>query len=312
MEAFFMGHNTAPKIHRQAKKDNFILEPYPNYSLEEILPLKLVGYARMLSKKALHVNSLTISVSDKYLAKVWNCTTRTVSRKLDELESYGIFFRVTSDYRPGTGMNRVIVLKPLDQSTHNRQVAQQTKMSDHKKTFATQMDRTLQRQVESPHPIGFIPLGGLKELEGKKKRKPNQEVRRLQVNFLRTSIEKILEEDEIDYRFFCLILRNVLGAENPTIAHYGEKLHMNIRFKPEAVIGILELMVSSYSTIKCPIAWLVSELQCLVGIKSMNKPTVDRGDPPPKKEIRRTSETSLSKQGQRALEYFKSKTEHTQ
>ena len=107
-------------------------------------------------------------------------------------------------------------------------------------------------------------------------------------------------------------LRNVLGAENPTIAHYGEKLHMNIRFKPEAVIGILELMVSSYSTIKCPIAWLVSELQCLVGIKSMNKPTVDRGDPPPKKEIRRTSETSLSKQGQRALEYFKSKTEHTQ
>ena len=137
--------------------------------MEDILPLKLVGYARVLSRKALQVNSLTISVSDKYLSKVWNCTTRTVSRKLDELESYGIFFRVTSDYRPGVGMNRVIVLKPIEQSTHNRAVRTPTKMSDHKETFATQMARTLQSEVESPHPIGFIPLGELKDLEGKRK-----------------------------------------------------------------------------------------------------------------------------------------------
>ena len=301
-----MGKHTASFFQKQEKKEQkTFLDPYPDYSLDRIIPVKLVGYARVLSQKAIQDKSHTISVSDKYLTKVWHCTPRTVSRKLKELEHYGIFFRLTSDYRPGVGMFRVIVLKPLAQSTHNRQVKHQTKMSDHKDTIALQLDRTIQRRVESPTSSQFIPLGELKETDAKKKRKPNKKIRELQLKFLKSAIEKITEKDELDYRFMCLILRNVLGAESPTIAHYGEKLHMKIRYKPESVLAVLDLMQSTYSSIKCPIAWLVSELQSLVGIKSpRNQPAADRTQHPPPQQDRKPIK-NLSVEGERALKRFR-------
>ena len=59
----------------------------------------------------------------------------------------------------------------------------------------------------------------------------------------------------------CLILRQVLGAENPAIAHFGEKLFFQLKHKPELVISTLELMISSFKDIKTPIGWFISELQ---------------------------------------------------
>ena len=106
--------------------------------------------------------------------------------------------------------------------------------------------------------------------------------------------------DTLDYRFMCLILRQVMGAENPSIAHYGMKLHLVLRHKPDLVVCVIESLVKSMSTIRCPIAYFISELQNVTGFRDLiyseedeNKP--DR--PIPK----------ISDEGRRALERFKMK-----
>ena len=70
----------------------------------------------------------------------------------------------------------------------------------------------------------------------------------------------------------CLILRQVLGAENPSIAHYGMKLHLVLRHKPDLVVCVVESLVKSMGTIRCPVAWFISELQTVTGFRDLNYP----------------------------------------
>ena len=39
---------------------------------------------------------------------------------------------------------------------------------------------------------------------------------------------------------------------------------MSLRWKTELVVSTLELMLASYDEIRCPVAWLISELKGLV------------------------------------------------
>ena len=63
----------------------------------------------------------------------------------------------------------------------------------------------------------------------------------------------------------CLLLRKCFGANEQTIKYYGSVIHLQLRFKPEAVVSVLELMVKSYSEIRKPVGYLISEFQSILG-----------------------------------------------
>ena len=162
----------------------------------------------------------------------------------------------------------------------------------HKNTFLKERNRTLQRKEKSKNTNGFISIEELKKVSDKEKRKPSVAVKKLQRRFLKQAMDKIIEKDELDYRFMCLMLRQVMGGESPTIAHYGTKIHLGVRWKPELVHSILERMLSAFGEIRCPVAWLIAEL-----------PSVVSAAPPPEELI---VIPRISEEGRRALERFKS------
>ena len=92
----------------------------------------------------------------------------------------------------------------------------------------------------------------------------------------------------------------MFGAKNQTIAHYGMKLHLSLRHKPDLVVSILELMIASYDEIRTPIGFFISELQAAVGIKN-------HVEPPPERQKEEVNK--LSGGGQRLLKLLKNREE---
>ena len=105
--------------------------------------------------------------------------------------------------------------------------------------------------------------------------------------------------DTLDYRFMCLVLRQVMGAENASIAHYGMKLHLVLRHKPDLVVCVMESLVRSMSTIRCPVAWFISELQNVTGFRDLIYPEEE--------DENKLDQTipKISDEGRRALERFR-------
>ena len=298
----------------QEKNDNnelFFYDDLPDQKLDQTIPLDLVGYATSIIRLSNKRKSLQLNLPNTYLAKLWSVSVPTVNRKLKQLQDHRIILRMTSGGEKSCDgkffRTRVIFVRPTLRS-HNPTVypSEQrpggnnidllTSKSDliiHKNTILKEWDRTLQREEKSKHTNGFICIKKLKKISDKEKRKPSVAVKKLQRRFLKQAMDKIIEKDELDYRFMCLMLRQVMGGESPTIAHYGTKIHLGVRWKPELVHSILELMVNSYSEIKCPVAWLIAELQNVVGFNAS----------PPEEQV---VKPRISEEGRKALERFKS------
>ena len=279
----------------QEKNDNnelFFYDDLPDQKLDQTIPLDLVGYATSIIRLSNKRKSLQLNLPNTYLAKLWKVSVPTVNRKLKQLQEHRIILRMTSGGEKSCDgkffRTRVIFVRPGGYT--------KPKKSDliiHKNTFLKGRDRTLQREEKSKNTNGFICIKELKKISDKEKRKPSVAVKKLQRRFLKQAMDKIIEKDELDYRFMCLMLRQVMGGESPTIAHYGTKIHLGVRWKPELVHSILELMVSSYSEIKCPVAWLIAELQNVVGFNAS----------PPEEQV---VKPRISEEGRKALERFKS------
>ena len=125
-----MGQSTVPFWQGQAntgrKRKKRFPEPFPNYSLEEILPLNLVGYARVLSKVSRTQESYQLSLSDEYLKKLWGCSKSTARRILNQLVDHRIVMKLTSKpvQLPGGeySQKRILILRPITHRTHNPKV----------------------------------------------------------------------------------------------------------------------------------------------------------------------------------------------
>ena len=280
----------------QAKNDKddelFFYDDLPDQKFDETLPLELVGYAISLVRLCNKRRSLQLNLPNTYFAKLWKVSVPTINRKLKQLQEHGVILRVTSvgdkTIEGNFFRSRVIYVRPGGYT--------KPKKSDliiHKKTFLKERNRTLQRKEKSKNTNGFICIKELKKVSDKEKRKPSMAVKKLQRHFLKQAMDKIIEKDELDYRFMCLMLRQVMGGESPTIAHYGTKIHFGVRWKPELVHSILESMMSAFGEIRCPVAWFIAELQNVVSFNA---------SPP---EELKVVVPRISEEGRKALERFK-------
>ena len=307
MNNFSKGHFAC-----QAKNDNgelFFYDNLPDQKLDQTIPLDLVGYAQSIIRLSNKRKSFQLNLANTYLAKLWGVSVPTVNRKLKLLQEHRIILRMTSGGEKSCDgkfyRTRLIFVRPTHQA-HNPKCypvveASKSNLIIHKNTNLKDLDRTLQGERKKQVLNSFISTKELKEISPYKKRTPTKSIKTLQKSFLRKALEKINEMDTLDYRFMCLVLRQVLGAENPSIAHYGMKLHLVLRHKPDLVVCVMETMVKSMSTIKCPVAWFISELQNVTGFRDLVYSEEE-------------DETNLvqaipkiSKEGARALERFKMK-----
>ena len=270
-----MRNHTLGVLKEQGLFENFLPkkweDPFPDFTLEEKLSsLKLVGYARTLVKVSFFQKKFTLSLSDDYLGVLWgengkNLSRSSVQRRLTELQKSGLFFISTSDpQRLPNGnwkQDRTITLIPQKKNKNFSSLC--VKNDTPNKNTDVVSIRTIQKKEKSPS--NYIDTKSLKKIEPEKKQNPDKLVRRLQISFMKKMIERIIENDEIDYRFMCLYLRTCLGANEQTIKYYGSVLHLSLRHKPEIVTSTLELMVKSYSGIRKPIGFLISELQSSLG-----------------------------------------------
>ena len=296
----------------QEKNDNnelFFYDDLPDQKLDQTIPLDLVGYATSIIRLSNKRKSLQLNLPNTYLAKLWSVSVPTVNRKLKQLQDHRIILRMTSGGEKSCDgkfyRTRLIFVRPIrrDRNPKSDPLIQgsKSKLIIHKTTNPKDLDRTLQDERKKQVLNNFISTKELKKIPANKKRKPTKSIKTLQKAFLKQALEKINEMDKLDYRFMCLILRQVLGAENPSIAHYGMKLHLVLRHKPDLVVCVMETMVKSMSTIKCPVAWFISELQNVTGFRDLVYSEEE-------------DETNLvqaipkiSKEGARALERFKMK-----
>jgi len=220
----------------------------------------------------------------------------TVSRKLKLLQDHRIILRMTSGGEKACDgsfyRTRAILVKPVDRRAHNPMTHQgdialltsnqsspnpniikASNVMLHKNTNLKDWNRTLQEEKTSSN---FISVRNLKEISPTKKRNPNTKIKNLQITFLKQALEKINEMDKLDYRFMCLLLRQVLGAEGGSIAHYGTKLHLVLRHKPDLVVCGIEGLIKSMDTIKCPIGWFIAELQSMSGFRDLISPEEEK------------------------------------
>lgn len=253
----------------QKQGDSFQNRQYfQNNSIEDLffdeqIPLQLVGFAQSLVRLCKKRDTTKLNLPNTYFSKLWKISVASVDRKLSQLEEFGVIHRITSegdkDIEGNWFRTRVIHVR-----CSKNFPTETSKLRTHKTTNSFRnLTRTLPsvRKVEAGEVESFLEIKSLKEIPASKKRKPSDAVKVLQKRFLKNALEKIIDEDELNYRFMCLILRQVLGAENPAIAHFGEKLFFQLKHKPELVISTLELMISSFKDIKTPIGWFISELQ---------------------------------------------------
>jgi hypothetical protein len=297
----------------QAKNDKddelFFYDDLPDQKLDQTIPLDLVGYATSIIRLSNKRKSLQLNLANTYLAKLWSVSVPTVNRKLKLLQEHRIILRMTSGGEKSCDgkfyRTRLIFVRPTNRA-HNPKcypVVEESKSNliIHKNTNLKDLDRTLQDERRKQVLNGFISTKELKEISSYKKRNPTKSIKTLQKSFLKKALEKINEMDTLDYRFMCLLLRQVLGAENPSIAHYGMKLHLLLRHKPDLVVCVIESLVKSMSTIRCPVAYFISELQNVTGFRDLIYSEED-------------DETNLvqaipkiSNEGKRAIERFKMK-----
>ena len=245
--------------------------PFPDFTLEEKLSPKLVGYARLLAKISFQKKSYSLSLSDEYLAKLWSdenqISRSSVQRRLAELQKSGVILISTSapEKLPDGSFRqkRTIHLIPIKEEQKKKFSPCVSEMTHQKIYFSKEKDRTIQE--EGKKESSFINTQSLKKIEPEKKQKPDELVKRLQKSFLKKAIERITEEDQVDYRFACLILRTCFGADDKTIGYYSSNLHLQLSHKPEILLSALELMVKSYSGIRKPIGFLIAEIQASLG-----------------------------------------------
>ena len=131
-------------------------------------------------------------------------------------------------------------------------------------------NRTIQEKEKKEG--SFIDVHSLKQIPPEKRQKPDKSIRPLQIVFMKKALARIIEEEELNYRFMCLMLRQCFGANEQTVRYYGSVLHMQLRFKPELVASTLELMLKSYDGIHKPVGFLISELQATLGKEPAKKP----------------------------------------
>jgi len=146
-----------------------------------------------------------------------------------------------------------------------------SKLIIHKTTNLKDLDRTLQDERKKQTLNSFISTKELKEISPQKKRNPTKSIKTLQKSFLKQALEKINEMDKLDYRFMCLILR--------------------------LVVCVIESLMNSMNTIRCPIAWFIAELQSITGFRDLIIPKEEEKLEP--------AIPKISKEGKRALERFK-------
>ena len=300
-----MNNLKASNLANQADCELFFYDDLPDEKLDKTLPLDLVGYALSIIRLSNKRKSLSLNISNTYLAKLWGVSVPTVNRKLKLLQEHRIILRMTSGGEKSCDgkfyRTRLIFVRPIrpDPNRMNYPVLQgsKSKLIIHKTTNPKDLDRTLQDERKKQVLNNFISTKELKEIPANKKRKPTKSIKTLQKSFLKQALEKINEMDKLDYRFMCLLLRQVLGAENPSIAHYGMKLHLMVRHRPELVVCAIDGLMNSMGTIRCPIGWFIAELQSVSGFRDLIIPKEEEKLDP--------AIPKISKEGKRALERFK-------
>ena len=290
-----MGKNTSSVLKGQVLFENIQPKkwenPFPDFTLEEKIPLKLIGFARSLVRVSYFKQTYSLSLSDQYLIELWSqndtengkkLSRSTVQRRLNDLQKHGLIFISTTEPQKLPNGNfqqeRTIYLIPHKKEDKKGHCV--SKKTHQNVSLSKDSDRTLQNR-EKTSPL-FIDTETLKEIEPEKKQKPNKMVRRLQMSFMKKTIERVIQKDEIDYRFMCLFLRTCLGANEQTIRYYGSVLHFSLKDKPEIVISTLELMLKSYSGIHKPVGFFISEIQAALGTKPKKGISVECIQPKPK------------------------------
>lgn len=255
--------------------------PFPDFTLEEKIPLKLVGYARSLVRVSFFRKSYSLSLSDEYLRKLWtedgkDISRSTVQRRLNELQNCGIIFIKTgAPVRLPDGnftKDRTIHLIPCSKSARGSHYV--PKLTHQDNYSLKESDRTIQEKEKNES--SFIKVHSLKQIPSEKRQKPDKSIRSLQIIFMKKALTRIIEEEELNYRFMCLMLRQCFGANEQTVRYYGSVLHMQLRFKPELVASTLELMLKSYDGIHKPVGFLISELQAALGKEPAKKPVMKK------------------------------------
>jgi len=280
-----MNNNKVCSFPMQAENENkselFFYDDLPDDKLDQTLPLDLVGYAISIIRLSNKKKSLTLNLPNTYLSKLWGCSAATTNRKLKLLQEHRIILRMTSNGEKSCDgsfyRTRIIFVKP-NRQVHNPKTypvdvrgeeLSKSHLITHKNTNPKDLERTLQDERRNQTLNNFISIKDLKEISPKNKRNPSNKIKSLQMDFLKRACEKINEMDKLDYRFMCLTLRQVLGGETPSISHYGSKLHLLLRHKPELVVCAIQSLMNSMSTIKCPIGWFITELQSVSGFRDL-------------------------------------------
>ena len=283
-----MNNSKTSNLANQADCALFFYDDLPDEKLDKTLPLDLVGYALSIIRLSNKRKSLSLNISNTYLSKMWGVSVPTVSRKLKLLQDHRIILRMTSGGEKACDgsfyRTRAILVKPVDRRAHNPKthpvddpnIIKASNVMLHKNTNLKDWERTLQDEREKETSTNFISVRNLKEISPTKKRNPNKKIKNLQITFLKQALDKINETDKLDYRFMCLLLRQVLGAEGGSIAHYGTKLHLVLRHKPDLVVCGIEGLIKSMDTIRCPIGWFIAELQSMSGFRDLISPEEEK------------------------------------
>jgi hypothetical protein len=292
----------------QAKNEDgelFFYDDLPDEKLDKTLPLDLVGYALSIIRLSNKRKSLSLNIANTYLAKLWGVSVPTVNRKLKLLQEHRIILRMTSGGEKSCDgsfyRTRLIFVRPIRRDRNPKRdpliQGSKSKLIIHKTTNPLDLERTLQDERKNQTLNHFISIKDLKEISPQNKRNPSKKIKSLQITFLKQALDKINEMDKLDYRFMCLLLRQVLGAKNPSIAHYGMKLHLMVRHRPELVVCAIDGLMNSMGTIRCPIGWFIAELQSVSGFRDLIIPKEEEKLDP--------AIPKISKEGKRALERFK-------
>jgi len=301
-----MNNNKTTRFSCQAENEDgelFFYDDLPDEKLDQTLPLDLVGYALSIIRLSNKRKSLSLNIPNTYLSKLWGCSAATTNRKLKLLQEHRIILRMTSGGEKSCDgsfyRTRLIFVRPIRRAhnpmTHPVVQGSKSKLITHKNTNPKDLERTLQDERRNQTLNNFISVKELKEISPNKKRNPSNKIKSLQMDFLKRACEKINEMDKLDYRFMCLLLRQVLGGENPSISHYGTKLHLMVRHKPELVVCAIEGLMNSMGTIRCPIGWFIAELQSVSGFR-------DLGIPKDEENKLDQAKPKISKEGKRFME----------
>ena len=248
----------------QKKQKKFWKNPFYGFSLAQKLSPSLIGYAYLLAKISGEQQKLTLSLGNDFLCELWSCSRQKVWRIGKQLEDAGVIIvNSGAPQRKPDGtfvQEKKITLIPQWQEENERDTpgARVAKMLHHNKNIPKECFRTIQRKENEK----YVDFSIMKKFSDEEKRSPNADLKKIQARMLKRCLVKIMEDDVMDYRFMCLIYRKIFGAEEHNINHY-QKMHFVLKHKPELVSTSFELMIKTFPQIRCPIAWITSELKPL-------------------------------------------------